>query len=527
MPAICSAARTATHDIMTVTKAPRRPALLIIMDGVGHNPSRLNNAVAQAKTPNLDQLYCHNPLTVLEASGRAAGLPDGQMGNSEVGHLTLGCGAILRQDLVRINGACKDGELAANPALKDAFDACKVSDRPLHLLGLVSDGGVHSHLDHLLALIVLAGQAGVRPVLHMITDGRDTAPRCAVNYLDKVEPALKAANGQIASVIGRFYGMDRDQRWERVEKAWRLMVLGEGHATATARGAIEAAYANDLGDEFIQATRTDDFVAMEAGDQVLFINFRNDRPRELTEALAKNNFDGFDRDDRQLVAVTCMTRYDSTYPFPVLFEKERPQTTIGEAVSALGLKQFRCAETEKYPHVTFFLNGQRDQPFEGEVREMIPSPKVETYDLQPEMSAYAVCEATKAAIESEEYGLLVVNFANGDMVGHTGVEAACIKAVEVVDECVGVLTKAAVEHGVSVIVTADHGNCDQLLDPITGEPHTQHTTYPVPCLMIDPANPILANAMGISNIAPTLLQMMGIPKPANMPQESIILGAFD
>jgi len=358
----------------------------------------------------------------------------------------------------------------------------------------------------------------------MITDGRDTAPRCAANYLAKVEPALAAAGGSIASVIGRYYGMDRDQRWERVEQAWRLLVHGEGHTAASAKEAIEQAYAADLGDEFIQATRTADFVPVEADDQVLFINFRNDRPRELTEALAKSNFDGFDRGDAGLAAITTMTRYDSTYAFPVLFEKERPQTTIGEVVSSLGLKQFRCAETEKYPHVTFFLNGQRDQPFEGEMREMVPSPKVATYDLQPEMSAYAVCEATRQAIESEEYALIVVNFANGDMVGHTGVGEACIKAVEVVDECVGVLTTAAKKHGFSVVLTADHGNCDQLKDPISGEPHTQHTTYPVPCLVMDPANPILANAMGISNIAPTLLQLMGIDKPGNMPAESIILG---
>ncbi len=511
---------------MTSTAAPRRPALLIIMDGMGHNPSRLNNAVVQARTPNLDQLYSHHPLTVLEASGPAAGLPGGQMGNSEVGHLTLGCGAILRQDLVRINSACRDGELAANLALREALATCRDSGRPLHLVGLVSDGGVHSHIDHLLALIAEAAEAGVRPVLHMITDGRDTAPRCATRYLASVEPALLAASGCIASVIGRFYGLDRDKRWERVEKAWRLMVLGEGQQASDATAAIEAAYAADLGDEFIEATRTADFVAVEAGDQVLFFNFRNDRPRELTEALAKSNFEGFERGETKVATVTCMTRYDSTYPFPVMFEKEKPQTTIGQIVDDAGIKQFRCAETEKYPHVTFFLNGQRDQPFDGEVREMVPSPKVHTYDLQPEMSAYEVCAATRLAVESGQYGLIVVNFANGDMVGHTGIESACIKAVEVVDECVGVLTQAAQEHGFSVIVTADHGNCDQLIDPISGEPHTQHTTFPVPCLLIDPANPVLASGMGISNVAPTLLQLMGLPKPANMPQESLILGSL-
>lgn len=509
---------------MTVLKAPRRPALLIIMDGIGHNPSRLNNAVVQARTPNLDQLYSRNPLTVLEASGRAAGLPDGQMGNSEVGHLTLGCGAILRQDLVRINDACKGGELAGLPTLKQCFDNCKSNNRPLHLLGLVSDGGVHSHIDHLLELIALAGKAGVRPLLHMITDGRDTAPRCATAYLGTIAPALAAAGGSIASVIGRYYAMDRDKRWERVEKAWRLMVHGEGHRAASAEDAIQAAYAKDQGDEFIEASLTPDFVSVLEDDQVLFFNFRNDRPRELTEALAKSNFDGFDRGDYKVATVTCMTRYDSTYPFPVLFEKERPETTIGEVVSTLGLKQFRCAETEKYPHVTFFLNGQRDQPFDGEEREMLQSPQISTYDLQPEMSAYEVCAATRSALESGQFSLVVVNFANGDMVGHTGVGSACIKAVEVVDDCVGELCTVAEEQGYSVIVTADHGNCDLLVDPITGDPHTQHTTFPVPCLLIDPANPVLASGKGISSIAPTLLQLMGVPKPDSMPSESIIIG---
>ena len=490
--------------------------MLIIMDGVGHNPSRLNNAVSAARTPALDALFAKHPLTVLEASGRAVGLPPGQMGNSEVGHLTLGCGAILRQDLVKISDACADGSLARNPSLIAALDAARATDRPLHLVGLVSDGGIHSHIDHLLALIAAAADHGVRPQLHMITDGRDTAPRCAEQFIARVQPALAEAGGHIGSVCGRFFAMDRDKRWERVERAWRLLRHGDGALADDALAALDVARAADQGDEFIEPIRTAQFDAMAAGDQVLFFNFRNDRPRELTEALALDTFDAFDRGDTDLVNMTTLTRYDSGYDLPVLFEKERPGQTLGEAVSDAGLKQFRCAETEKYPHVTFFFNGQREDPFPGEERALVDSPKVATYDLQPEMSAPAVRDATLAAIDSGEFAFVVVNFANGDMVGHTGVPEACIQAVEVVDQCVGVLVDAATRAGMTSIITADHGNCDLLRDPITDEPHTQHTTFPVACCVVDPDNPVLVNGCGLANIAPTVMSLMGLPPSEGM-----------
>ncbi len=500
----------------TATTPPRRPVMLVIMDGVGHNPSRLNNAVSAANTPALDALFAAHRLTVLEASGRAVGLPPGQMGNSEVGHLTLGCGAILRQDLVNISDACADGSLARNPALIAALEAARDAKRPLHLLGLVSDGGIHSHIDHLMALIAAAKAHGVRPQLHMITDGRDTAPRCAERFIEVVQPALRAAGGDIGSLCGRFFAMDRDQRWERVERAWRLLRLGDGRPAKDVLAGLELARAADQGDEFIEPIKTDAFDAIQAGDQALFFNFRNDRPRELTEALAVEAFSGFDRGNAGLVNMTTLTRFDSSYSLPVLFEKERPGQTLGEAVSEAGVKQFRCAETEKYPHVTFFFNGQREEPFDGEDRALVDSPKVATYDLQPAMSAPAVRDATLEAIDSGDYGLLVVNFANGDMVGHTGVPSACIEAVEVVDQCVGALVAAASAAGVTSIVTADHGNCDLLQDPITGEPHTQHTTFPVACCVVDSDNPVLVNGCGLANIAPTVLSLMGLPPVSGM-----------
>ncbi|MEM6986743.1 MAG: 2,3-bisphosphoglycerate-independent phosphoglycerate mutase, partial [Pseudomonadota bacterium] len=494
----------------STSTALRRPVLLVIMDGIGLNPSRLHNAVAAARTPALDHLYANHKVAVIEASGRAVGLPAGQMGNSEVGHLTLGCGSLLRQDLVRINDACDDGSLGTNQALLSALAAAREADRPLHLLGLVSDGGIHSHIDHLMALLDAARAAGVRPLVHMITDGRDTAPRCAERFVTQLEPALDAAGGAIASLCGRYFAMDRDQRWDRVERAWRLLVHGDGSQAADAAAGIEQARAAGQGDEFLEPIRTDHFDAIQAGDQVVFFNFRNDRPRELTEALAVADFDGFARGEAGLAAVTTLTRYDPNYDLPVMFEKERPAHTLGETVSRAGLKQFRCAETEKYPHVTFFFNGQREDPLPGEQRALVDSPRVATYDLQPEMSAHAVRDATLEALQAGDCALYVVNFANGDMVGHTGVPEACVAAVEVVDQCVGELVTAATAAGVSVIVTADHGNCDMMCDPITGEPHTQHTTFPVACCVVDPANPTLVNGGGLANIAPTVLSLMGL-----------------
>lgn len=504
--------------------APRCPTLLIIMDGMGLNPSPLDNAVALASTPNLDQLYSSNPVTVLEASGAAVGLPAGQMGNSEVGHLTIGCGTILRQDLVVINDSIDDGSFHQNAAIVSACHQALESNRPVHLIGLVSDGGVHSHLDHLIALIDTCAREGVVPMLHMITDGRDTAPRCAAAYLPAVEAALEAANGRIATVSGRYFAMDRDNRWERVEKAFRTMVQGEGEAFLSASDGIEAAWAKDQTDEFIEPFVVQGAQCISSGDSAIFFNFRNDRPRELSSALINSDFSEFNRgSDFSGISLTTMTQYQPDFPCAVAFDKDRPGTTLGAVVEAADVKQFHSAETEKYPHVTFFFNGGREAPYQGEDRGLINSPKVDTYDLQPEMSAYEVQDKVLEAIQSQQYGFIVVNLANGDMVGHTGVREAVIKAVEVVDDVVGKLVSAATEHGFSIVLTADHGNADMLVDPVTGVPHTQHTIFPVACMIKDKVAWNLTTGGGLSDLAPTILQLMGLKRPDTMSGKSLLL----
>lgn len=505
------------------TLPPRRKAILIILDGFGVNPSKKYNAVYEAYTPRFDEYFGKYPHTTLLASGRAVGLPDGQMGNSEVGHITIGCGAIVKQDLVRLDDAVVDGSLAANPVLLAALQKAKAANRPLHLIGLVSDGGVHSHLNHLEGLLRACKQHGVTPVVHAITDGRDTAPRAARPFIARVEAILVETGGQIATICGRFYAMDRDKRWDRTQIAWDAYVRGIGTAAADPLSAIEDAYAEDQGDEFIKPRIMPNAELMRGHDQVLFFNFRNDRPRQMSEALALTDFTGFDRGNFTPVDLTTLTEYDEKYPMPVMFAPERPSTNIAEVVSAAGCKQFHCSETEKYAHVTFFFNSGRELPYEGEDRLVIPSPKVETYDLKPEMSAPEVADAVITALNKNEYGLIVVNFANGDMVGHTAVPGAVVKAVEALDREVGRVLDAAVANHYSVLMTADHGNCDEYIDPLTGEPNTQHTVYPVPCLLIDEVNWRLSTGGGLSNIAPTLLQLMGLNKPAAMTGSSLLL----
>ena len=510
-------------DGADATMPPRRKALLIIMDGVGHNPSKLDNAVALAATPNLDRILSSTPTTVIEASGRAVGLPDGQMGNSEVGHLTLGAGRVLKQDLVKISDAIEDGDFFANDALTGAAERAKEAGRPVHLIGLVSDGGVHSHIDHLLALIELCRRAEVRPLVHMITDGRDTAPAIAASYLERVETALAEADGAIATVSGRYYALDRDERWERIERAWRAIVLGEGRRAENARAAIAVAREADETDEFVVPTVLEAHETLEADDEAIFFNFRNDRPRELSEALADVDFADFDRGDAPRLSLTTMTRYRSDYTFPFAFARDRPEATLGAVVDAAGIRQLRSAETEKFPHVTFFFNGGQDEPFDGEERRLVDSPKVATYDLAPEMSARGVTDGVLDALRGNDFGLVVVNLANGDMVGHTGVREAVIAAVECVDAMVGELWDTAVEHDYSIVLTADHGNCDMLLDPLSGEPHTQHTTFPVACAVHDVEPPALGTGHALTSIAPTLLELMGLEVPEGMTGRSLLL----
>jgi len=505
---------------------PRRPVLLIIMDGMGVNPSKLNNAVALASTPNLDRIYANHSTCLLEASGRAVGLPDGQMGNSEVGHLTLGAGKILKQDLVKISDAIADGSLFDNRALCDAMDRAKANNRPIHLLGLVSDGGVHSHIEHLLALVELCKRKSVAPHVHMITDGRDTAPSCAEKYLTPLQSALADAGGTIGTVIGRYYAMDRDHRWERIESAWTAIICGNGRRASSAHEALQFARAEGETDEFVIPTVLDTHIKPSAQDEFIFFNFRNDRPRELSEALAFENFDGFDRKDYSPIALTTMTKYESNYPFPVAYTKDVAGITLGDVVSGAGISQLRSAETEKYPHVTFFFNGGRDEPLNGEIRNVVNSPKVATYDLQPEMSAQEVTEGIEQALDTHKYGLIVVNLANGDMVGHTGVREAVIRSIEVVDTMVGRLWSSAVDAGYSIVLTADHGNADMLIDPITGEVHTQHTTFPVACAVHDEVAWQLGNGYGLPAIAPTILQLMGLAQPPEMTGQSILLREF-
>lgn len=504
-------------------QAPRRRVLLMILDGVGINPRKVDNAVAEAKTPNLDSYYARFAHTTLHASGHAVGLPDGQMGNSEVGHLTLGCGAIVRQDLVRIDDAIASGEIFDNPVLLDAVNRAFTAGRPLHLLGLVSDGGVHSHIDHLLALIELCRRYGVRPLVHMITDGRDTAPTAALHYLEPLEAALAAAGGRIATIMGRYYSMDRDHRWERTERAWRALVLGKGTHEQDARAAIQSAYARGETDEFIKPIIVGEPQPLQGGDQLILFNFRKDRPRQIVAALGLENFTGFDRGEWPRVGVTCMMPYDRTFALPFAFEPERPSATLAQTISEAGLKQFHCAETEKYAHVTYFLNGGRNEPLTGETHFMVPSPTVATYDLKPEMSAPQVADAVIKTLYSEKYDFIVVNFANGDMVGHTAVKDAVIQAVEAVDREAGRLLAAAEECGYSVVLTADHGNCEELTDPVTGAPHTQHTTYPVPCMVIDECHWQLSCTGGLADVAPTVLQLMGLEVPPAMTGRSLLL----
>lgn len=515
---------------MSPTPATVKPVVLLILDGFGHSEAREFNAVLQANTPHLDQLKAQYPHALINASEHYVGLPDGQMGNSEVGHLNIGAGRIVFQDFERINNSISSGEFFKLPALVDAMQALKANDKALHVLGLLSDGGVHSYQPHIHALLDMAKQQGLRKVyVHAFLDGRDTPPKSAEPYLQALENHLQALGvGQVASVGGRFYGMDRDKRWERVAPAYALLVNGEAEVTATdSLSALAAAYARGESDEFVKCTAIRQPgqapIRMEDGDTLVFMNFRSDRARQLTDALLNQQFTGFTRPRVPLFShYFTLTQYDQnqTLAEPVFAPFTVPNT-LGEYLSKLGLRQLRIAETEKYPHVTFFFNGGEETVYTGEDRILVPSPKVATYDLQPEMSAPEVTDKLVAAIRSQQYQAVICNYANGDMVGHTGNLQAAIQAVETLDACIGHVVAAAQASGAEVIITADHGNAESMFDFDSAQAHTQHTTNLVPFIYIGrPAT--ISHGGALSDIAPTLLHLMGLPQPPEMTGRNLI-----
>lgn len=502
---------------------PPRPVMLMILDGWGCRGDAASNAVKLAKTPHFDRLWSASPHAQLRTSGLDVGLPEGQMGNSEVGHLNLGAGRVVMQDLPRINQAISDGTLAATVAASGLIGKLKASGGACHLLGLVSPGGVHAHQDHAAALAHILAAAGIPIRVHIFTDGRDTPPQSAAGYIADFAAALPP-QAVIATVSGRYFAMDRDNRWERVSQAWQAMVLGEGRHFADAQSAIASAYAEGVTDEFIIPAVIGSYAGMQDGDGLLSFNFRSDRIREILDAVLQPDFQGFARSRRpQLASAVSMTSYSAELDtmMPALFAPQTLAQGLGETASQAGLRQLRMAETEKYPHVTYFFNGGEETPYTGEDRIMVPSPKVATYDLQPEMSAPELTAKAVAAIRSGQYDLIILNFANPDMVGHTGVLSAAIKAVETVDAGLGLIADAVLEMGGALLVTADHGNCEQMVDPVTGKPHTAHTTNPVPMMLIGSGSAALADGR-LADIAPTLLALLGLPQPALMTGHSLL-----
>ena len=502
-----------------------KKVVLIILDGWGKTQNPAVSALAEANTPYLDYLnktYAH---ASLKTSGLDVGLPDGQMGNSEVGHMNLGAGRIVYQDFVRINKAIEDGSLAQVPAVREAFEYAQKNRKKVHFLGLLSDGGVHSHIEHLQALISIAESYGVSGFVHAFTDGRDVDPHSAKGFLQDLQNFLRGKNTEIASVIGRYYAMDRDKRWERVKKAYDLLVHGTGTKTTDIISSITASYQAGITDEFIEPLVVVDAqekpkARIEAGDVVLFYNFRTDRGRELTEVLSQQDQPDFDMRTLDLHFVT-MTNYDERFKgIHVIYDKENLKNTLGEIVSNAGKKQIRIAETEKYPHVTFFFSGGRELPFEGEKRILVNSPKVATYDLKPEMSAYEVTDKLVPELQKQTADMVILNFANGDMVGHTGVFKAAVKAAETVDSCLHKVVETGLENGYTSIIIADHGNAECMIKP-DGSPHTAHTTNPVPLILVDPDRKHIKDGI-LANIAPTMLEIMGLDKPEEMTEVSLL-----
>ncbi len=509
-----------------------KPTMLLIMDGLGLREEREANAVAIANTPTLDMLKENYPFVKGYASGLAVGLPDGQMGNSEVGHMNMGAGRIVYQELTRITKSIQDGDFFTNEGLMAAIDNCKKNDSALHMYGLVSDGGVHSHNTHIYGLLELAKRNGLKKVyIHCFMDGRDTPPESGIDYIRELEAkCAEIGVGEIATISGRYYAMDRDNNYDRVEIAYRALTKGEGNTADSAVGAMEASYAAGKTDEFVvpvvimkdgKPTAT-----IKDGDSIIFYNFRPDRAREITHCFCDDDFDKFDRGERLKITYVCFVDYDPTIPNKeIAFKKVLLNNTFGEWLANKGMKQLRIAETEKYAHVTFFFNGGVETPNEGEERILVPSPKeVPTYDLKPQMSAPEVCEKVLEAIHSKKYDVIILNFANPDMVGHTGVLEAAVKAVETVDTCVGKIVDAIKEENGTLFICADHGNCDCMVDPATGEPHTAHTTNPVPFILVnyDP-DYTLAEGGCLADIIPTLIECMGEEKPAEMTGKSLLI----
>jgi 2,3-bisphosphoglycerate-independent phosphoglycerate mutase len=510
--------------------ARRRPVVLVVLDGWGYREEREGNAIAMASTPTWDRLWTRASRTLLEASGLAVGLPRGQMGNSEVGHLNLGAGRVVMQDLVRINDSIENGRFFENPAFVEACATARRDGGTLHLMALIGDGGVHALDEHLFAMIDLAERQKVAHVaIHALLDGRDTMPRSALGYMQELL-ARVGTRARVASLGGRYYGMDRDRRWDRTEKWYRAAVKGLGPESSDPVALIKSAYDRDVTDEFIEphvVTRNGRAVApFRDGDSLICVNFRSDRMRQMVRALSDPAFDGFALGQRPSIELVTMTSYDRTFDVPIAFPPQSMANIVAEVVSKSGKTMFRTAETEKYAHVTYFFNGGIEEPFKGEERLLVPSQKVATYDLAPEMSAAGVTDVLCGAIEKTEHDFILCNYANGDMVGHTGSIPATIKAVEAVDACLARVVASADKTGARVLVTADHGNCEMMIDPATGGPHTAHTTNPVPLVVLDPdGDRALRSGGALCDVGPTVLELLGLQRPSEMTGRDLRLAA--
>lgn len=508
----------------------KKPLMLMILDGWGINDHLdEKNVIRDVQPENYNRFWNEYPSTQIAASGEAVGLPDGQMGNSEVGHLNIGAGRVIYQPLVKISKEIRDGDILNNKVLLKLMNEVKDNGKNLHLSGLLSDGGVHSHIEHLYGLLSMAKKIGVKKVcIHAILDGRDTAPKSALKYLEALESKMKEIGiGEIVTLSGRYYAMDRDGRWERVQKAYDAIVLGQGNKAFSAKKAVEISYMEDISDEFFKPTVITDMAGnpkeqLKDGDGFLFFNYRPDRAREITRAINDEEFTSFTRGEKVNVSYVCMTQYDATIDAPVVYPADEISNTLGEVLAKNNLKQLRTAETEKYAHVTFFFNGGVEEPNKNEDRALIPSPKVATYDLKPEMSAYLVKDELLKRLDEHDYDLIVLNFANPDMVGHTGVMEAAVKAVEVVDECLGEVVEKILSMDGKIIITADHGNAENMINLDTNSPMTAHTTNKVPCIVLGEGDVKLNEGSKLCDIAPTLLKMMKIEKPEEMTGKSII-----